>query len=428
MNFIKAYKERFEEKPNYISDYEFYLLDEFVHQFIYNVIKEYFEEGKTRKTIEIPISEVFDFVERKGKYLEKDKNGNAKEPRKVEEIKQALLDDIRNVDILGFKVENGHIIINSEDLIKGYYDYLYACHDIPENLDDYAFYLFDEFVKEFVSILIKSYDQNMEDNQIISFPLIQVWRIFKLKGYKNVESAKPIILKDMINFGFKIEGSYNGYIVIDLATLKKAYERYMYIDKSKLTDLGYELKSKNVLIQNYFKELSEKAIAREKLTKRTTTLARDKELAIPQATKASPTLKEPSAMSQDDYLNFLKTYFDSDEEPMELPSAEVSTTNIETNDINEIFQNEIVFKALNEMINACTTHNLDKITIDYSVFDNYVIYNGLRINGVNASDFTNLIASIPGKMIARRGNTITIEYSLEDLYNFYYEEFNKVTR
>lgn len=421
MNFIKAYKERIEEVPRYIDDYESYLLDEFAFKFVHKTINEYFNNGKKNKTIEIPISEIWDFFEKKGNYVEKDKYGKVKEPRKIEEVNKTLLDDIRN--IFGFKVENGHLIINLENLISSYYDYLYACHEIPENLDDYAFYLFDEFVKEFVPILIKTYNQNMKDNPVISFPLIQVWRIFDLKGYKAVESAKPIILKDMRNFGFKIEGAYNGYIVIDLATLMQAYLEYILIDEANLTDLGYNINRKKDFIQDYFKELSKKAAARKNTEKRNATLNAEKKSTIP---VTNSTLLEES-MDEVEYLSFLKTYFGSSEES--IPAVEEkNVASTEVSDINEIFKSEIVSKSLNEMINFCTNHNLDKIVIDYAVFDNYVIYNGLRINNVNASEFTNLIASIPSKMVARQGNTIKIEYNLVDLYDFYYEELNKVTR
>lgn len=413
MNFLKAYNERVEEIPKYIDDYAYYLLDEFAKEFVKKALEDHFNnKGKKDKNLSYPVSVVEEFFRNKGY-------------GKLNEVIPTILNDIR---VLGFDIENGQISADPKVLINGYYDYLMTGQDIPRKLDDYAFYLFDELVKDFIPKLIKTYEA--ENKAEISYPIIKIEKYLQLKGYKKLESAMPIICKDLRSLGFDIK---DGYIYGNIETLKKAYNAYLMVDEVKLSEVKLhktkEEKASELLVSAPTIEpqvqIPEPIVT--DLPRENNSLLEARVVKIPKPISGPTAIVAPT----ETYQNSFDSPFDLDIQDDIAPAEELvinskvvepSFEEKQSDYTYAIFESEVLYKMLPQMVRA----NSEKLIINYVLNNDYVIFNNIKFVGVNINEFSTYLAGLPGVAIGKKDNVITFEYNVKELRDFYFGELQNI--
>lgn len=249
--------------------------------------------------------------------------------------------------------------------------------NVPSYDEDYAYFLFDEFIKEFVPTTIEVYFNNDGKNcKEIKIAISSIYDFFIInKGYSKLEVVMPMVIEYIRIFGFNIK---DGHILIDPKNLIYSYYDYLMLDEVRLSEV--------VLTRSEKETLS----ACESLNVETT----------------------------DEMIGAVNTILY--ENPM-VASYNVPGEEMISDYTFDIFEKEVL-RMLMQLTVAASNNNQDSISVDFIVRDNSVVFNNKEFYGVNRDELMEYIVSTPCKLVSRDGNKAVLEYDRKELVNYFVEE------
>jgi len=263
------------------------------------------------------------------------------------------------------------------NFLKAYKD---RVEGVPSYDEDYAYFLYDEFIQKFIPQVIKGYfSKDGKKSKEIKIAISSIYDFFiNNKGYKKLESVMPTVIEYIRIFGFDIK---NGHILIDPKNLIYSYYDYLMLDEVRLDEVSLTRSEDETLTRGDFSS------------------------------------KEASEMSSVDESIFSDIFY----RRPSVASYYVPREEMISDYTFEIFEREII-KMLVQLVVGAINNNQDSIRVDFIVNHNSVVFNNKEFYGVNRDELMEYIVSTPCKLISKAGNKAVLQYSTNELKTYFVEE------